>query len=160
MLCCPLCLPQINYPFEKGPLSPRFRGEHALRRYPTGEERCIACKLCEAVTVLRICILLIVIRVLRVFCLTFVLSDQRPLTRMPFLSGLPCKSNHNRSWRTRGWQSENYKVVSSINVWYSLLCLVNLRFAMIPTAIWTGMISTWQSASTVASARKPVPSTR
>jgi NAD-dependent dihydropyrimidine dehydrogenase PreA subunit len=39
----------INYPFEKGPLSPRFRGEHALRRYPSGEERCIACKLCEAV---------------------------------------------------------------------------------------------------------------
>lgn len=56
------------YPFEKGPLSPRFRGEHALRRYPTGEERCIgaltcfsilvtvadvgpmlACKLCEAI---------------------------------------------------------------------------------------------------------------
>jgi ferredoxin len=34
----------INYPFEKGYLSPRFRGEHALRRYPTGEERCIACK--------------------------------------------------------------------------------------------------------------------
>ncbi|XP_065197335.1 NADH-ubiquinone oxidoreductase subunit 8-like [Sycon ciliatum] len=39
----------INYPIEKGPLSPRFRGEHALRRYPTGEERCIACKLCEAI---------------------------------------------------------------------------------------------------------------
>ena len=39
----------LNYPFEKGPLSPRFRGEHALRRYPSGEERCIACKLCEAV---------------------------------------------------------------------------------------------------------------
>lgn len=39
----------INYPFEKGPLSARFRGEHALRRYPSGEERCIACKLCEAV---------------------------------------------------------------------------------------------------------------
>jgi NADH-quinone oxidoreductase subunit I len=39
----------LNYPYEKGPLSPRFRGEHALRRYPTGEERCIACKLCEAV---------------------------------------------------------------------------------------------------------------
>ena len=39
----------INYPFEKGSLSPRFRGEHALRRYPNGEERCIACKLCEAV---------------------------------------------------------------------------------------------------------------
>ncbi|KAJ3278640.1 NADH dehydrogenase Fe-S protein subunit 8 ndufs8 [Borealophlyctis nickersoniae] len=39
----------IHYPFEKGPLSPRFRGEHVLRRYPTGEERCIACKLCEAV---------------------------------------------------------------------------------------------------------------
>ena len=39
----------INYPYEKGPLSPRFRGEHALRRYPNGEERCIACKLCEAV---------------------------------------------------------------------------------------------------------------
>ena len=39
----------INYPYEKGPMSPRFRGEHALRRYPTGEERCIACKLCEAV---------------------------------------------------------------------------------------------------------------
>ena len=39
----------INCPYEKGPLSPRFRGEHALRRYPNGEERCIACKLCEAV---------------------------------------------------------------------------------------------------------------
>jgi NADH-quinone oxidoreductase subunit I len=39
----------INYPFEKGHLSPRFRGEHALRRYPNGEERCIACKLCEAI---------------------------------------------------------------------------------------------------------------
>jgi NADH-quinone oxidoreductase subunit I len=39
----------LNYPFEKGQLSPRFRGEHALRRYPSGEERCIACKLCEAV---------------------------------------------------------------------------------------------------------------
>eukprot|EP01134_Creolimax_fragrantissima_P000830 CFRG0830T1 len=41
--------PTLNYPFEKGPLSARFRGEHALRRYPTGEERCIACKLCEAI---------------------------------------------------------------------------------------------------------------
>src|SRR5256885_5261387 len=39
----------VNYPFEKGPLSPRFRGEHALRRYANGEERCIACKLCEAI---------------------------------------------------------------------------------------------------------------
>ena len=39
----------IDYPHEKGPLSPRFRGEHALRRYPSGEERCIACKLCEAI---------------------------------------------------------------------------------------------------------------
>jgi len=39
----------INYPYEKGALSPRFRGEHALRRYPSGEERCIACKLREAV---------------------------------------------------------------------------------------------------------------
>lgn len=39
----------LNYPFEKGPLSPRFRGEHALRRYNNGEERCIACKLCEAI---------------------------------------------------------------------------------------------------------------
>ena len=39
----------VNYPYEKGPLSPRFRGEHALRRYANGEERCIACKLCEAV---------------------------------------------------------------------------------------------------------------
>ena len=39
----------INYPFEKGKISPRFRGEHALRRYPNGDERCIACKLCEAV---------------------------------------------------------------------------------------------------------------
>ena len=38
----------INYPYEKASLSPRFRGEHALRRYPNGEERCIACKLCEA----------------------------------------------------------------------------------------------------------------
>ena len=39
----------LNYPYERGPLSPRFRGEHVLRRYPNGEERCIACKLCEAV---------------------------------------------------------------------------------------------------------------
>ena len=39
----------LNYPFEKGKISSRFRGEHALRRYPNGEERCIACKLCEAV---------------------------------------------------------------------------------------------------------------
>ena len=39
----------VNYPEEKTPKSPRFRGLHALRRYPNGEERCIACKLCEAV---------------------------------------------------------------------------------------------------------------
>jgi NADH-quinone oxidoreductase chain I len=39
----------INYPYEKSPISPRFRGEHVLRRYASGEERCIACKLCEAV---------------------------------------------------------------------------------------------------------------
>ena len=39
----------INYPYERNTLSPRFKGEHALRRYPNGEERCIACKLCEAV---------------------------------------------------------------------------------------------------------------
>jgi NADH-quinone oxidoreductase subunit I len=39
----------LQYPHEKTPMSPRFRGLHALRRYPNGEERCIACKLCEAV---------------------------------------------------------------------------------------------------------------
>ena len=39
----------INYPYEKGYISSRFRGEHALRRYPNGEERCISCKLCEAI---------------------------------------------------------------------------------------------------------------
>lgn len=39
----------INYPFEKNAISPRFKGQHALRRYDNGEERCIACKLCEAV---------------------------------------------------------------------------------------------------------------
>lgn len=39
----------LTYPHEKGPISPRFRAEHALRRYPNGEERCIACKLCEAI---------------------------------------------------------------------------------------------------------------
>ena len=39
----------MQYPHERNPQSPRFRGEHALRRYPNGEERCIACKLCEAV---------------------------------------------------------------------------------------------------------------
>ena len=39
----------LNYPHEKGPISHRFRGEHALRRYPNGEERCIGCKLCEAI---------------------------------------------------------------------------------------------------------------
>jgi|TARA_Y100000389_G_C17041065_1_gene308163 NADH-quinone oxidoreductase subunit I len=39
----------LNYPYEKAPQSSRFRGLHALRRYPGGEERCIGCKLCEAV---------------------------------------------------------------------------------------------------------------
>ncbi|HLY79625.1 MAG TPA: NADH-quinone oxidoreductase subunit NuoI [Caulobacteraceae bacterium] len=39
----------MQYPHERNPQSPRFRGEHALRRYPNGEERCIACKLCEAI---------------------------------------------------------------------------------------------------------------
>ncbi len=39
----------IDYPYEKGPISPRFRGEHMLRRYESGEERCIDCKLCEAI---------------------------------------------------------------------------------------------------------------
>lgn len=39
----------INYPYEKSSISPRFKGEHALRRYENGEERCIACKLCEAI---------------------------------------------------------------------------------------------------------------
>ena len=39
----------VQYPEEKTPISPRFRGHHALRRYPNGEERCIGCKLCEAV---------------------------------------------------------------------------------------------------------------
>jgi NADH-quinone oxidoreductase subunit I len=39
----------MQYPHERNPQSPRFRGEHALRRYPSGEERCIACKLCEAI---------------------------------------------------------------------------------------------------------------
>ena len=39
----------VQFPDEKTPISPRFRGLHALRRYPNGEERCIACKLCEAV---------------------------------------------------------------------------------------------------------------
>ncbi len=39
----------IQYPEEKTPMSPRFRGLHALRRYPNGEERCIGCKLCEAI---------------------------------------------------------------------------------------------------------------
>jgi ferredoxin len=48
----------INYPFEKGPLSTRFRGEHLLRRYPSGEERCIACKLCEAICPAQVYILI------------------------------------------------------------------------------------------------------
>ena len=39
----------LNYPFEKGAISSRFRGEHGLRRYSNGEERCIACKLCEVI---------------------------------------------------------------------------------------------------------------
>ena len=39
----------VNYPYERGPISARFRGEHALRLYPNGEERCIAYKLCEAI---------------------------------------------------------------------------------------------------------------
>lgn len=39
----------LNYPYEKGAVSKKFRGQHALRLYPSGEERCIACKLCEAI---------------------------------------------------------------------------------------------------------------
>lgn len=39
----------LRYPFEKSKIDPRFKGEHALRRYANGEERCIACKLCEAI---------------------------------------------------------------------------------------------------------------
>ena len=39
----------LNYPYEKGSISPRFKGEHALRSYENGQERCIACKLCEAI---------------------------------------------------------------------------------------------------------------
>jgi NADH-quinone oxidoreductase subunit I len=39
----------LEYPYEKGPISSRARGQHALRRYPNGEERCISCKLCEAI---------------------------------------------------------------------------------------------------------------
>lgn len=62
----------INYPFEKGPLSPRFRGEHALRRYPSGEERCIACKLCEAIcpAQVRLCIQYTVLVILEVLGLS------------------------------------------------------------------------------------------
>lgn len=62
----------INYPFEKGPLSPRFRGEHALRRYPSGEERCIACKLCEAVCPAQVCHCLLSIQfVLKYYIVVF-----------------------------------------------------------------------------------------
>ena len=43
---CLLIIVDNQLSLRKGPLSPNFRGEHALRRYPTGEERCIACKLC------------------------------------------------------------------------------------------------------------------
>lgn len=39
----------LKFPYEKAPVSPRFRGEHALMRYQSGEERCIACKLCEVI---------------------------------------------------------------------------------------------------------------
>ncbi|CAF3786874.1 unnamed protein product [Rotaria magnacalcarata] len=51
VLVASLLLPKvtIDYPYEKSPISPRFKGEHALRRYENGEERCIACKLCEAI---------------------------------------------------------------------------------------------------------------
>jgi NADH-quinone oxidoreductase subunit I len=45
----------VNYPFEKNPIAPRFCGEHALRRYPDGEVRCIAYKLCEAICPARTC---------------------------------------------------------------------------------------------------------
>lgn len=57
----------INYPFEKGPLSPRFRGEHALRRYPSGEERCIACKLCEAICPAQVVIFISFTKIKNVF---------------------------------------------------------------------------------------------
>lgn len=58
----------INYPFEKGPLSPRFRGEHALRRYPSGEERCIACKLCEAICPAQVFLIFITV----IYCFFFI----------------------------------------------------------------------------------------
>ena len=49
----------VLFPEEKTPLSPRFRGLHALRRYPNGEERCIACKLCEAVCPVPDCVTMV-----------------------------------------------------------------------------------------------------
>ena len=64
-----LLLATLNYTFEKCPLSPRFRGEHALRRYPNDEERCFACKLCEAICPTQVSAFVFLI----VFLITFII---------------------------------------------------------------------------------------
>ncbi|PWA69770.1 NADH dehydrogenase [Artemisia annua] len=83
----------INYPFEKGPLSLRFQGEHALRRYPTGEERCIACKLCEA-------------------HITYSNSD--------CASDIPSSSYYHRGRGTRRWQPQDNKDCDKLMAGYDI----------------------------------------
>src|SRR6516164_2266402 len=76
----------INYPYEKGPISPRFKGEHALRRYPNGEERCIACKLCEAICPAQaITIAFYVFSIILLASAAMVVSSRNPVHSVLFL---------------------------------------------------------------------------
>ena len=91
-----------RYPFEKGPLSPRFRGEHALRRYPNGEERCIGtsfasliygCLLCTAKFQLASCVkqsALLKPSLSRVRRVPMVLVVQQNTVRTPIVDSLTC----------------------------------------------------------------------
>ena len=97
----------INYPFEKGPLSPRFRGEHALRRYPSGEERCIACKLCEAACPAQVSTVIYPI-----------LSHYRCVPEVNMVVFSECKLIQLINART-------YSIIELISVWYEIIMCVS-----------------------------------
>lgn len=82
----------IMYPFEKGPLSPRFRGEHALRRYPSGEERCIGTSFCP------------------ITALGFPAYPCTFYSLQTLWSHLPCPGYHYRKWTSFGWFQKNNKI--------------------------------------------------
>ena len=160
----------LNYPFEKGPLSPRFRGEHALRRYPNGEERCIACKLCEAICPAQVCMESIII------CFNFHIALHVGWCSCKRYDDLCLKSYRFFVLETafafpsvfiQTLQMENSNnVASSVMKCWSAKCHVSqfsgrlsqLKPRCGQTAAEEPLDTTltWPSASTVAFARKPV----